>query len=173
MIEREKTYLLKEVPAGLSACKKRVVLSLYIPADDPHPKLRIRKNGDSFEMTKKAPVDDNPSICEEQTIKLSEQEFKILNALPGKRMDKIRVYYPYEGKLLEIDVYTGALAGLVTVDAEFDDDKTLAQFKMPLFCLADVTCAEWMAGGMLAGKSYADLEPMLKTYKYHKLLLDV
>jgi len=57
MIELEKTYLAKEIPKGLKDCKHKEIIDIYIPKSTEHPHIRIRKNGDRFEMTKKEPVE--------------------------------------------------------------------------------------------------------------------
>ena len=43
---------------------------------------------------------------------------------------------------------------------------------MPDFCLADVTQEKFIAGGMICGKSYEDIEKELKRFNYVKLFLD-
>jgi hypothetical protein len=57
---------------------------------------------------------------------------------------------------------------MVLVDFEFDTEEDQAAFAMPEFCLADVTQEDFIAGGILAGKKYQDLEEDLKRFNYHK-----
>ena len=54
MIELEKTYLAKNIPENLQNCKFKEIVDIYIPKYSEHPKLRIRKNGNRYEVTKKA-----------------------------------------------------------------------------------------------------------------------
>lgn len=171
MIELERTYLARHIPKDLLNHPSKVVRTKYLPATAPHPKLRLRHYGDKYEMTKKQPVSDDASECEEQTIVLTKDEFEALWILPGKEANKRRYYYPYQGKTLEIDVYIDALAGLVVVDAEFDSPPEKALFVMPDFCLAEITHEEFIAGGKIAGKSYEDLSPELDRYKYQKIIV--
>ena len=84
-------------------------------------------------------------------------------------MRKIRHYYEYKGRTAEIDIFQEYLQGLVLVDFEFDNVSEKDAFNMPEFCLADVTQEEFLAGGMLCGKTYADIEPFLKKFNYKKL----
>ena len=173
MIELEKTYLAKSLPAGLKNCKHKEIIDIYIPKPSRHPKLRIRKNGDKYEITKKEPVNTNDaSHQKEQTIVLTEEEFNELARLDGKKTHKIRYYYNYKGKTAEIDVFQGSLKGLVIVDFEFETVEEKDAFKMPPFCLAEVTQEEVIAGGMLCGKSYEEIEEELKRFNYRKLVLD-
>ncbi|MBU2561768.1 MAG: hypothetical protein KKD17_05720 [Nanoarchaeota archaeon] len=169
MIELEKTYLAKTLPKGLKECRSKEIIDIYIPRLHPHPKLRIRKNGDRYEMTKKEPVEDDASEQEEQTITLTEEEFNALSKLDGKKTHKMRYHYPFNGRMAEIDVFQGALKGLVVVDFEFDTAEDKDAFALPDFCLAEVTHEEFIAGGMVCGKSYEDIEKDLKRYRYTKL----
>ncbi|MDO8647421.1 MAG: hypothetical protein Q7R70_03325 [Candidatus Diapherotrites archaeon] len=171
-LELERTFLAKFLPEGLKECKRKEIIDVYIPRSREHPTLRIRKNGESFEITKKEPVQgDDASKQLEQTIHLSKEEFESLARLDGKKVAKLRHYYKFGGKTFEIDVFCGALEGLVLVDIEFDDENEKDSFEMPEFCLADVTLEKFAAGGMLCGKSYKDIEPALKKYDYKKLFL--
>jgi len=170
MIELEKTYLAKAIPADLQSYDSKEIIDIYIPKDKEHPTLRIRKNGDKYEMTKKEPVQGNDSSRqEEQTIRLTEEEFKVLNGLDGKRVRKIRYYYNFQGQIAEIDVFQDDLAGLILVDCEFNSQEEMDKFGMPDFCLAEVTQEKFLAGGMLCGKKYQDIEEDLGKFGYKKL----
>jgi len=173
MIELEKTYLAKYLPDSLQTCKFKEVIDIYFPKASEHPSLRLRKNGNKFEMTKKEPVNDgDASHMLEQTIVLTEAEFNALNGLDGKRVSKIRYYYDYNGNVAEVDVFQDALKGLVVVDFEFTAMAEKDAFQqMPDFCLADVTQETFLAGGMICGKAYADVEDELKKFEYKKLFL--
>lgn len=172
MIELEKTYLAKYIPEGLENCKSKEVVDIYIPASSHHPKLRLRKNGDKFEMTKKKPVNhDDASHQEEQTIVLNEEEFAALGKIEGKRVSKVRYYFDCNGRTAEIDVFKESLEGLIVVDFEFDSIEEKENFQMPDFCLAEVTQENFVAGGKLCGEKYEDIEGDLKRFGYKKLSL--
>ncbi len=169
-LELENTYLAKELPKGLEKFPCKEIIDVYIPANDPHPCLRLRKRGDKYEITKKQPVSgDDASAQNEHTIKLTKDEFDSLSSVKGKKAHKIRYEYDYKGNKAEIDVFQGDLKGLVVVDFEFDDPKKRAAFGMPDFCLADITQDKTFAGGMLCGKRYSDIEPRLKELGYKPL----
>jgi len=170
MIELEKTYLIKSLPKDLQGFPAKEIIDIYIPDNSEHPKIRIRKNGSKYEITKKEPVNEGDSSHqEEQTIILTEEEFNFISKLPGKKSQKIRYNYTYENLTAEIDIFQENLSGLILVDFEF---KTLTEkdsFKTPDFCLAEVTQEKFLAGGMLCGKSYADIEENLKKFGYSKI----
>ncbi|NTW30452.1 MAG: CYTH domain-containing protein [Candidatus Moranbacteria bacterium] len=170
MIELERTYLAKYLPDGLSTCPSREMLDMYLPVSSRHPVLRIRKNGEKLEMTKKSPVvDGDSSKQEEQTIRLSREEFVALVGIEGKRVGKTRYLYEIDGRTAEVDVFVGALSGLVLVDFEFETEAEKDAFPIPEFCLAEVTQEEFIAGGFLAGKSYDDIAPGLARFGYERI----
>ncbi|MEK7648376.1 MAG: hypothetical protein AAB400_00470 [Patescibacteria group bacterium] len=174
MIELEKTYLAKKLPENLRSCKFKEIIDVYLPENSEHPKLRVRKNGNKFELTKKEPVNDgDASHQEEQTIILTEIEFNSLNQqLKGKKVRKIRYFYDHNGRIAEFDVFQDELVGLVVVDFEFATLKEKEDFQIPDFCLVDVTQEVFIAGGMICGKSYEDIEDNLKKFEYSKLFLE-
>ena len=168
MIELEKTYLAKYLPKDLKEFK--YVKDIYIPETIAHPTLRIRKNGNNLEITKKTPLDNRDFSKQlEQTIPLDLEEYKTLEKIKGKIVEKIRYIYKYKKYIAEIDVFQKKLFGLVLVDFEFTTPSDLKEFKIPDFCLAEVTDEEFLAGGKLCGKSYKDIESKLKKYNYIKI----
>jgi CYTH domain-containing protein len=174
MIELERTYLAKRLPEGLYECPSREMLDIYLPVSSRHPVLRVRRNGDKLEMTKKTHVEGTDSSkMEEQTIRLSREEYEALTGIEGKRVGKIRYLYEIDGRTAEVDVFVGALSGLVLVDFEFETEAEKGAFPMPEFCLAEVTQEEFIAGGFLAGKSYDDIAPGLARFGYERITASI
>jgi adenylate cyclase len=169
MIELEKTYLASSLP-DLSSAEKKEMIDIYIPKDNAHPTLRIRKNGDKYEMTKKEPIENDPSKQLETTIPLREDEFLELEKnLEGKRTVKTRFMTKINGFDAEIDVFRNDLKGLVVIDFEFSDEEEKNKFEKPDFCLADITPEDFIAGGMICGKKYSDIEGELSRFNYKKI----
>jgi len=172
MIERELTYLAKHLPEGLADCEFKEILDIYVPKESRHPTLRIRKNGDQYEITKKEPVNEGDSSeMNEFTTPLTEEEFKALETVNGKRVRKLRYYYDHNGRTAEVDVFQDDLKGLIVVDFEFETSEEKTVFEMPDFCLADITQEEFCAGGMVCGKCYEDIIEELEKFDYKKILL--
>lgn len=174
MIELELTYLAKFLPVNLKDCKHKEIIDVYLPKNSDHPKIRLRKSGDKYELCKKQVL--NAGDASEQTeeiIILTESEFNSLNSqLDGKRVHKLRYYYDHKGKTAEFDVFQGDLLGLVVVDFEFETKDEKSKFEMPNFCLIDVTQELFVAGGMICGRKYSDVEEELKGFRYEKLYLE-
>jgi CYTH domain-containing protein len=172
-IERERTFLLKYIPKDLKKCESVEMLDIYIPESAEHPVLRIRKRGDVSEITKKQPLVGNDSSEQsEHTISLTPEEYAELASLSGKRLHKRRYFYPVGEQTAEVDIYLDDLAGLGVADFEFDSREAMDKLAMPDFCLIDVTQEEMIAGGILAGKTYADLEKFLQGIGYEKITSD-
>jgi len=168
-----KDFLAKSVP-DLAGCICADIVDIYIPKESRHRTLRIRKSGSRLELTKKLPVKGrDSSIQKEVTIALTPEEYSALSSLGDKRLEKTRFYYNLNGRIAEIDVFRGRLKGLVLVDFEFKTQKEKESFKMPDFCMADVTQEEFAAGGMLCGKSYSDIRDELKRFGYKKLFVNL
>jgi len=171
-IELERTFLLKYKPKGLGKCPCCKITDIYFPEDEFHPVLRLRnRDGKKFEMTKKFPIlGKDSSEQEEHTIILSKKEFNSLAKAGGKKVVKVRHYYKMpNGQQAEVDIFKDRLIGLALVDFEFTNRKEKDKFMMPDFCLADVVQDKWLAGGILSGKKYFDLEKAFKKYNYKKI----
>jgi CYTH domain-containing protein len=170
-LELEKTYLVKYLPEGLVVCEHKDLYDIYIPEGAEHPKLRIRRRGDKYEITKKTPLlTGDASTQTEQTVPLTPAEFEVFEKLPGKRVHKTRYLYNFEGQMAEVDVFEDDLKGLVLVDFEFGKAEEMKAFLMPEFCLAEVTQELFLAGGMLCGKKYSDIEGQLNKFGYKKII---
>lgn len=166
--EFELTYLVKSLPEDFSKeHESKEILDVYIPTSSEHALLRLRKRGDVYEMTKKVLVSGTDSSHQiEHTIPLSQDEFDALATVQGKKVHKIRHYYINEGITYEIDVFRNDLKGLILVDVEFPSNEAKSIFVAPSWFGADVTQEKFVAGGVLCGKSYADLESQLKVFGY-------
>lgn len=170
--EFELTYLVKELPVGVLGSSAKEILDIYLPATADHAILRIRKSGDKYEITKKVPaVGTDSSHQIENTIPLTLEEFADLSTLPGKRVRKIRYYYYEDGTDYEVDVFQDALNGLVVADVEFSSNVTKSAFVPPPWVLADVTQEKFIAGGVLCGKSYADISVYLAQFGYQPIFV--
>lgn len=169
-LERERTFLAKELPQEIKTTKPTRIVDIYIPDTPAHSHLRLRQNGKTYEITKKTSVaagDASKHI--EQTIPLTEEEFAALSRCSAKRVAKDRYRVMIDGILAEIDVFIEDLAGLVLIDFEFDTEDEKDNFTPPSIALADVTQEDFIAGGLLAGKTYDIIAPELARFCYKKL----
>ena len=169
-LELELTFLVKELPQDIKTVTPTRIVDIYIPDTPEHSHLRLRQKGDKYEITKKMPVaEGNASEQIEQTIPLTKEEFTALSNCSKKRVAKDRYNIMVEGKMAEIDVFVDELEGLVLIDFEFDTREEKSTFKMPSIALADVTQEDFIAGGLLAGKTYNDIALELKRFNYKQI----
>lgn len=161
-MEFEKTYLCPEIPVRYISGEPTRMIDVYIPEVSDHPKLRLRQKGNSYEITKKTPIANDPSRQLEETIKLTKEEFDALLSASTRKIEKLRVPLMYEGFEGELDVFGGEHTGLVLVDFEFVDTDGQEKFDQPSFCSADVTLEDAIAGGILSGLTHDELFTILR-----------
>lgn len=170
-LELEFTFLASAIPDEITNAIPKRLIDIYIPdTDSVHPRLRLRQKGESFELTKKVPVAEGDASTQyETTIKLDNDEFDALRAVSKKSVVKDRYEVVINGYPAEVDVFLEDLKGLILIDFEFSNEDERSKFTAPAICLADVTQEDFIAGGQLAGKSYADIEHFLKEFNYRPL----
>ena len=169
-VELEKTFLAKFVPKEIKTAEPLILIDVYFPVSAKHPVLRLRRKGSEYVLTKKSPVKNgDASVQRETTIPLTKEEYDSFGNVPGKRVAKKRYAVILDGIPAEIDIFTEDLSGLVVIDFEFQTSQKKREFEPPDCCLADITQEEFVAGGMLAGKSYSDILKKLKSFGYKAL----
>ena len=169
-VELELTFLAKELPESIKTAKPTRIVDIYIPDTPEHSHLRLRQKGEKYEITKKTPVvEGNASEQIEQTISLTREEFFALSSCSKKRVAKDRYTVEIEGRVAEIDVFIDELKGLVLIDFEFSTVDEKSAFKTPSVVLADVTQEDFIAGGLLAGKTYSDIASELERFNYRRV----
>lgn len=149
---------------------KRITDIYLSDGDDLLTKLRLRQNGDKYDLTKKVVVDPaDLSVQHEFTIPLSATEFERLKAVDGRAVIKDRYTFPLAGMIAEVDVFRGYLEGFAIIEFEFPSIADRDSFVPPACCGADVTLEDFIEGAYLAGLSYEDIATDLKRYNYKPL----
>lgn len=171
-VEIEKRFLAKFLPKDLDISSGKEIRDKYIPITSNDKKMRLRKRGELYEITKKVPInEDDLSIQEEKTIPLTREEYNSLNTINGAVASKLRVEYEYQGVTFEFDIFKENLEGIVLIDVEFKSKEEFENFEMPDFCLCDVTQVQYIGGGKIAGKTYDDLKQLLDSKNYKKITI--
>lgn len=87
----------------------------------------------------------------EVEVPISRDQFDALwPATKDARIEKTRHILPVADHLVEVDVYSGDLAGLVVAEVEFDSDETAASFEPPAWFGQEVTDADGWKNASLA-----------------------
>ena len=140
------------VPA-LDPGRARRIEDLYVDGG----RLRLRRTTDlatgemTYKLAKKyAP--DNPLIGPMTNLYLSAEEYEVLSVLPGKRLSKLR----HKVGAFTIDVFEGALEGLLTAECEATNRMAAMKFDVPGWCVREVTDEVEYTGARLALATSAD-----------------
>ena len=160
-IERERRYLLRDLPEGLSRVDHHLqITDNYITGS----RLRIRKVRDpktnkwTVKFTQKFPLEPNDlSRTVITNTYLNAFEAETLSIFNSNEIRKNRYYFEYEGRRFSIDMFLGELFGLVLAEVGFDDDEELRNYSTPPFALADVTNNPVFSGGRLSELTFADV----------------
>ncbi len=171
-IELEYTYLAAQLPEEIKGVMPKRLVDVYIPeVTHTHPHLRVRQKGNTYEITKKSPLNDgDSSVMVEQTIPLDSVEFEHLSKSSTVKIVKDRYNVTINNYPAEVDIFLEGLSGLVLIDFEFASVKDKQSFVAPDICFADVTQEGFLAGGLLAGKTYADIEDDLIRFGYEPII---
>jgi adenylate cyclase len=111
--------------------------------------VRLRRDDDHLLLT----VKSGPGMVRtEEELELDQRRFEALWALTdGRQVTKIRhlVDGP-DGTTIEVDVFEGALTGLVTAEVEFPSEEQSAAFAAPHWLGTEVTGDSRFANQRLA-----------------------
>lgn len=131
----------------LDAADARRIEDLYIDGG----RLRLRRivmpggKPDEFKLAKKyAP--ENPLVGPMTNLYLSADEYAVLDVLPGARLVKRR----HKVGAFVVDVFEGALSGLVLAECEASNRMAAMAFDIPAWCVREVTTEIEYTGARLA-----------------------
>lgn len=161
-IERERRFVLDRFPSGVTIVRTRRIEDRYIDG----AMLRLREQIDEsgapvFKLTQKLP---HKAAGAQQglitTMDLAKAEFELLAMLPAKTLRKTRYSVPPFG----IDVFDGALRGLILAEAEFDRPEAAEALTLPPCLRGEVTADDRFTGGRLVCASREELQTWLLEY---------
>jgi adenylate cyclase len=139
-MEIERKFLVDQVPPDLDAYPSSQIDQGYIAITEDRVEVRIRNYGGHSFLTIKS---GGGEVRLEEEFEIDERRFRALWPLTeGRRICKRRYRIPTEhGATIELDVYEGALSGLVTAEVEFDSEDAAAAFTPPPWLGPDITDA--------------------------------
>jgi len=160
-LERERRYLLQDLPEGLTRASPHVqITDNYITGT----RLRLRKVRDpltnkwTVKFTQKFAINSKDlSRTLITNTYLNAQEAEILSVFETNEIRKNRYPFEYDGRKFGIDMFLGDLFGLVLAEVGFDTDEELESFSKPQFALVEVTNNELFSGGKLCELTFADI----------------
>ena len=147
--ELERRFLCSRLPETASDERGWDILDRYL--DNSHLRLRRMDALDGSETIfklgkKETPAPPDFSRMTITNIYLSAAEYDLLAALPGLELRKRRYRIDQDGRCWSIDVFGGALEGLILAETDFDD----AELEPPDWIEREVSDDERYTGGSLA-----------------------
>lgn len=159
--ERERRYLLQDLPDGLTRADPHLqITDNYITGT----RLRIRKVRDprtnkwTVKFTQKFapnPTDFSRTII--TNIYLNALEAETLAIFDANEIRKNRYSFEFEGRRFSVDMFLGDLFGLVLAEVSFETDEELDSFAKPTFAVAEVTNNQLFTGGKLCELTFSDI----------------
>ena len=137
-VEVERKWLVPEAPADALAAPSDLIEQGYVTIGSDGAETRLRRRGERCFLTVKSGLGMSRA---EHEVELSIDQFEALwPATEGVRLIKRRYQVPGEdGRLIELDVYEGELAGLTVAEVEFDDPWGAESFVAPYWFGREVT----------------------------------
>jgi CYTH domain-containing protein len=133
--EIERKFLVEQLPPGLEIDSEDEIAQGYLATGEDQ--VRLRRRGDRFLITVKR---GHGLIREEVEVPLGRESFEELwPVTEGRRLEKTRLTTDVGGHAAEIDVYEGPLAGLKTVEVEFEDAEAAEAFSPPAWFSRELT----------------------------------
>ncbi len=166
-MEIERKFFVKELSSNLMQFPFKNLTQGYLSFD---PEIRIRSMNDiEFYLTQKGKGDLSRP---EEEIPIAEKTFTILSNLISGRVIEKRRYYISLGidMTAELDIYSGELDGLSTIEIEFETEEQAMNFSIPDWFGEEVTFNKRYKNKNLARCSYEDLKLLVKESNSKKLI---
>jgi CYTH domain-containing protein len=137
-IEIERKFLVAEPPSSLERWPSTAIEQGYLALDEDGTEVRVRRRDRRTWLTVKSGAG---RVRVEEEIEIEPERFERLWPLTeGLRIEKTRYEIDGgDGVLIELDVYTGDLAGVVVAEVEFDSEEAADAFDAPGWFGDDVT----------------------------------
>jgi adenylate cyclase len=136
-LEIERKFLIRELPETLAGLEGEQIFQGYLAVDSNHTVVRLRQRGDKYYLTVKGA---GKISRKEWEAEIPEDQFKLFwPATDGRRLEKTRYEIPGEGVIVELDIFSGNLQGLVTAEVEFDSEEEAEKFVPPEWLTEEVT----------------------------------
>jgi CYTH domain-containing protein len=137
-VEIERKFLVRETPAHLDVYPSDDIEQGYVAITDDGVEVRLRRYGSQPLLTIKS---GGSGARVEEELEIDERRFRSLWPLTeGRRLEKTRYRIPAAGAAtIELDVYRGALEGLITAEVEFDSADAAAAFEPPDWIGPEIT----------------------------------
>lgn len=164
-VERERRYLPLSGVEGLASIRILNIQDRYIG----NSTLRLRRVEEEdklpvFKLGQKKRIGvESPLRIAHTTMYLSEDEYKLLAALPANTLEKQRSIFALGNSQFAVDVFEGGLSGLSLVEVDLGYEGATHPI-LPFQEIIEVTLDERFTGAKLATTSSAELQSVLMEY---------
>lgn len=135
--EIERKFLVTSLPVDLGSHSHVEICQGYVAIDGDGTEVRLRLKGNKCFQTVKS---GGGLSREEYEVELTRGQFDVLwPATEGRRVEKTRYEIPDDRLTIELDVYKGQLAGLMTAEVEFSSESESCDYSPPSWIGSDVT----------------------------------
>lgn len=136
-IEIERKFLVGTPPENFEDYEHTQIRQGYLVIGEDGSEARVRDKAGSYTLTVKSKGELSRGEWESP---ITEEQFSTWwPATAGKRVEKTRYAIPYEGCIIELDIYEGDLAGLMSAEVEFSSEEAARAFNAPEWFAVDVT----------------------------------
>jgi adenylate cyclase len=147
-VEIERKFVLSEAPAEAAGAPSDRIEQGYLAISDDGVEVRVRRIGVRTVLT----VKKGSGLRRlEEELDIPAATFEALWPLTeDRRVEKERFRLGGHGRGIELDVYDGALDGLVVAEIEFESEEASEEFDPPAWLGREVTGDERYANRRLA-----------------------
>lgn len=152
LLENERRFLVRE-PPELAGVRARLIEDLYLDAG----RLRLRRvshfdgSPPEHKLCKKYGSADPASGPIVNIYLTADEHAALAAALPGRPLRKRRYTVRHADRAFSVDVFEGALAGLVMCEAEAPTPTAIRALGFPPWAAPEVTGDPFFSGGHLCG----------------------
>jgi CYTH domain-containing protein len=128
-MEIERKFLLAELPPPESLPEPTGIVQGYVDTGVSGTEVRLRRKGNVCFLTLKS---GSGLQRQESEVELTTAQFDVLwPSTEGRRVEKDRYELPFQNHLIELDIFHGALKGLVVAEVEFGSVEESQRFVPP------------------------------------------
>lgn len=132
--EIERKFLVKSLQENLDSFPSSQIEQGYLCTE---PVVRIRRQDEEYWLTYKS---KGLMVREEYNLPLTGEAYEHLKSkTDGKLISKQRYRIPYQGYMIELDLFSSPLPDLILAEVEFPSEEEALQFRKPDWFGDDVT----------------------------------
>jgi adenylate cyclase len=136
-VEIERKFLVARLPENIGQYRHAFIRQGYISINPDGSEDRVRAKGNKFTRTQKS---GSGLTREEVEAQITPEDFgRLWPQTKGRRVEKTRYDIPYQGAVIELDIYSGELDGLFAAEVEFTSEETSRSFSKPDWFGEEVT----------------------------------